>query len=201
MEVHTTARRVKVTPAVQRHLDERLAKLARYVPELREAHVKLTAEKYRHRAEILIRVRHEDLVGREEAPDLISAFEGAAEHLEKQLRKVKETKSRKVAARRLANGEVRRTAAVAALGTGARASRRGAAAAFEDDVPEELGSRRPRVVRASSPDGKPLTLDEAVDRVLADGLQFLVYIDSKSERPCVLYRRPDGELALIEARR
>jgi putative sigma-54 modulation protein len=201
MEVHTTARRVKVTPAVQRHLDERLAKLTRYVPELREAHVKLTAEKYRHRAEILIRVRREDLVGSEEAADLVSAVEGAVLHLEKQLRKIKEKKSRKVVSRRLANGEVRRAAAVAALGTGTRASRRSEPADFEEEELEEPGPRRPRVVRASSPDGKPLTLDEAVDRVVADGLPFLVFIESKSERPCVLYRRPDGDLALIEARR
>jgi putative sigma-54 modulation protein len=195
MEVHTTARRVKVTPAVRRLLDERLAKLTRYLPELREAHVKLTAEKYRHRAEILIRVRHEDVIAKEEAADLLSAADGALDRLEEQLRRLKEKKSRRVAARRVADGGVRRSAAAAALGVEPRAARSRAAA----EPAPEAAERRPRVLR-SAVGLRTLTVDEAVDRLLADELPFLVFVDRRSERPCVLHRRPDGNLALVEGR-
>ncbi len=196
MEVHTTARRVKVTPAVRRLLDERLAKLTRYLPELREAHVKLTAEKYRHRAEILIRVRHEDVVAKAEAADLLSAADGALDRLEEQLRRLKEKKSRRVAARRVADGGVRRSAAAAALGVEPRAAR-GRPAPAPEPGPEP--EPRPRVVR-SAVGLRTLSVDEAVDRLLTDELPFLVFVDRRSERPCVLHRRPDGNLALVEGR-
>jgi len=196
MEVHTTARRVKVTPAVRRLLDERLAKLTRYLPELREAHVKLTAEKYRHRAEILIRVRHEDVVAKAEAADLLSAADGALDRLEEQLRRLKEKKSRRVTARRVADGGVRRSAAAAALGVEPRAAR-GRLALAPEPGPE--AEPRPRVVR-SAVGLRTLSVDEAVDRLLTDELPFLVFVDRRSERPCVLHRRPDGNLALVEGR-
>ena len=196
MEVHTTARRVKVTPAVRRLLDERLAKLTRYLPELREAHVKLTAEKYRHRAEILIRVRHEDVVAKAEAADLVSAADGALDRLEEQLRRLKEKKSRRVTARRVADGGVRRSAAAAALGVEPRAAR-GRLALAPEPGPE--AEPRPRVVR-SAVGLRTLSVDEAVDRLLTDELPFLVFVDRRSERPCVLHRRPDGNLALVEGR-
>jgi ribosomal subunit interface protein len=196
MEVHTTARRVKVTPAVRRLLDERLAKLTRYLPELREAHVKLTAEKYRHRAEILIRVRHEDVVAKAEAADLLSAADGALDRLEEQLRRLKEKKSRRVTARRVADGGVRRSAAAAALGVEPRAARRRPA---PEPEPGPEAEPRPRVVR-SAVGLRTLSVDEAVDRLLTDELPFLVFVDRRSERPCVLHRRPDGNLALVEGR-
>ena len=196
MEVHTTARRVKVTPAVRRLLDERLAKLTRYLPELREAHVKLTAEKYRHRAEILIRVRHEDVVAKAEAADLLSAADGALDRLEEQLRRLKEKKGRRVTARRVADGGVPRSAAAAALGVEPRAAR-GRLALAPEPGPE--AEPRPRVVR-SAVGLRTLSVDEAVDRLLTDELPFLVFVDRRSERPCVLHRRPDGNLALVEGR-
>jgi putative sigma-54 modulation protein len=196
MEVHTTARRVKVTPAVRRLLDERLAKLTRYVPELREAHVKLAAEKYRHQAEILIRVRHEDVIAKEEAADLLSAVDGAADRLEMQLRRLKEKKSRRVVARRVADGGVRRSAAAAALGVEPRPARSRPGRPASPAAAE----RRPRVLRSGA-ETKPLSVDEAVDRLLAEELPFLVFVDSRSERPCVLHRRPDGNLVLVEGRR
>lgn len=201
MEVRTTARHVKVTPAVQRHLDERIQKLTRYVPELSEAHVKLSAEKHRHLAEILIHVRHEDLVAREEAPDLLDAIDGAAIRLEHQVRRLKEKKSRKLAARRNDDAGLPRSAAQVAMGLTRAAARARPAKRAPAEEPVESVDGRPRVVRARIPEGKPLSVDEAVDRLLEDRLAFLVFVDSRSERPCVLYRRRDGQLALLEARR
>jgi putative sigma-54 modulation protein len=197
MEIHTTARRVKVTAAVQRHLDERISKLTRYVPELAEAHVKLTAEKYRHRAEILIHVRHRELVAKEESNDLLAAIDAAADRLENQLRRLKDKKSRKVASRRVAPQEPRRSAARAALGLVSPASKIPAPRASAR--PSGNGSRS-RVVRDRRPQGKPLSVEEAADRLEESGDSFVVFVDSASDLLCVLYRRKDGQLGLVESR-
>lgn len=193
MEIHMTGRHVKVAPAVQRRLAERLGKLTRYVPELAEAHVKLSAEKYRHRAEILIHVRHEDHVARGEAPDAEAAVEAACDRLEAQVRKLKERKSRKVASRRQANGELRRSAARAALEEPTRGRGNGRASAAHDGA-------TPRVLRDRAAAAKPISLAQAAERLEDSGDDFVVFVDSTSGRPAVLYRRKDGQLALVEAR-
>jgi ribosomal subunit interface protein len=205
MEIHTTARRVRMTPAAQRHLEERLSKVARYVKELQgdgtTAHVKLSGEKHGVRAEILLRVRHEDLVAREDADDALSALDGAVGRLEHQLRRLKEKKSRKVAARRVAKAPVPRAAAQLALGVtpGRRAK---AAKATAEGRPVAAASARaavasrPRIVRLRAP-AVPLTLDEAVERFEESGETLLYFTDRDSGRPSVLFRRRDGQLAML----
>jgi putative sigma-54 modulation protein len=202
MEVRTTARRVKVTPAIQDHLEQRLAKLQRYVPELDRAEVKLSSEKHRYRAEILLHVRHRDRVAQEEAADLTAAIDGAASRLESQLRRLKD-RNKKAAARRTVNGPVPRSAARAALEPVAKRRTRSTtphrSRADEAEFADDEG--RPSIVRSRMPAGKPLSVEEAADHLLESNLEFLVFVDSKSELPCVLYRRGDGRLGLIEARR
>jgi putative sigma-54 modulation protein len=204
MEVRTTARRVKVTPAIQDHLEQRLAKLQRYVPELDKAAVKLSLEKHRYKVEILLHVRHRDRVAQEEAGDLTAAIDGAANRLETQLRRLKD-RSNRAATRRTVNGPVHRSAARAALEPDVK---RNSSTETKTPARPRTAKRkaipleeRPEVVRSRMPAGKPLSVEEAADELLESNLEFLVYIDSKSECPCVLYRRGDGRLGLIEARR
>ena len=202
MEVRTTARRVKLTPSVLEHLEQRLEKLKRYAQELDHADVKLTSEKHRFKAEILIHVRHRDRVAQEEASDLTAAIDGAASRLERQLQRLKDRGVR-ASSRPKTNGATPRSAARAALepvslvpdkaATDARQSREGAT--------EATPGRRPEIVRRRLGADKPMSLDEACDHLMESGLEFLVFLDSRSERPCVLYRRRDGRLGLIEARR
>jgi putative sigma-54 modulation protein len=193
MEIHMTGRHVRVTPAVRRRLAERLDKLTRYIPELAEAHVKLSAEKYRHIAEILIHVRHEDHVARAEAAEPAAAVEAACDRLEAQVRKLKEKKNRKP--RRQPNGVLRRSAARVALevplGRTGRGNGRAAAPARDT---------APRVLRDRLAAAKPISLAQAAERLDESGDDFVVFVDDVSGRPGVLYRRKDGQLALVEAR-
>ena len=196
MDVRVTARRVRMTPAAKRQLQARLEKLRRYVPELDRADVKISGEKHRVEAEVLLRVRHKDRVAVEEAGDLETALDGAVDRLEHQLRRLKEKGSRS-AARVRDDGILRRSATRAAL-----------ASARRPDEPAPRG--RPRamaaapdrnaVIRQRMPAGKPLSLEEAVERLTENDEAFLVFLDSRSERPCILYRRKDGRLAVVEAR-
>ena len=207
MEIRTTARRVRMTPAAHQHLEERLSKVARYVRDLQgdgtTAHVKLTGEKNRVLAEILLHVRHEDVIARGDADDVWSALDGAADRLEHQLRRLKERKSRKVVARRTAKAEIPRAAAQLALGVAAGRSKRATAAnrGAEDGGRRGPASRTtdtapPRVVRVRAL-AMPLTIEEAVARFETAGEPLLYFTDRDSGRASVLYRRRDGQLALL----
>jgi len=195
MKIQMTGRHVTVPAAVKRRLAERLEKLTRYLPELSEAQVKLSAQKYRHTAEILIHVRHEDHVSRGEAGDLESAIDAAADRLEAQVRKLKEKRMKRVAAHKAPDGPLRRSAARAALEV-APAPRATRGNGKEDGV--SLG--RVRVVRDRQADAKPMSLAQAAAQLQESEAEFIVFVDAESGRPCVLYRRGDGQLALVEAR-
>lgn len=197
MDVRTTARRVKLTPAIQDHLEQRLSKFKRYVPELDQVEVKLSSEKHRYKAEILLHVRHRDRVAQEEAPDLREAIDGAASRLENQLRRLKD-RNKRAAARRHMNGPMPRRSARASFETADHGE--GMGAEIESPGPDSDGGL-PTIVRSHWPEGKPLSAEEAAEQLLASNQEFLVFVNSKSERPCVLYRRSDGSLGLIEARR
>ena len=199
MKIQMTARHLRVPAPIKRRLDERLERLTRYVPELSEAQVKLSVERYVHQAEILIHVRHEDHVARGQAGDLESAIDEACDRLEAQLRRLKEKRSRKVAARRMTDGPLRRSAARAALEEAvapARPARQGNGAAREESVP----AGKVRVVRDKAAAAKPISVAQAAARLEETDGGFVVFVDSGSGRPCVLYRRGDGQLALVEAR-
>jgi len=198
MKIQMTGRHITVPAAVKRRLAERLDKLTRYLPDLSEAQVKLSAQKYRHTAEILIHVRHEDHVSRGEAGDLESAIDSAADRLEAQVRKLKEKRMKRVAAHKAPDGPLRRSAARAALEV-APAPRQARGNGREDEVNTGAGGRV-RVVRDRQADAKPISLAQAAAQLVESEAGFIVFVDSDSGRPCVLYRRADGQLALVEAR-
>jgi putative sigma-54 modulation protein len=93
MKISTTARHCELAPEDRTFVQQRLERLLRYFRDprdLMEAHVVVGVEKYRHSAEITLKLRHGEVVSREEANDSRAAIEQAAEHLEQQIRRLKE---------------------------------------------------------------------------------------------------------------
>ena len=93
MKVNTTARHCELDPEVRLFTQQRLERLLRYFRDPRdliEAHVVVAAEKYRHSAEITLKLRRGEVVGREQADDPRAAIDLAAERIEHQIRRIKE---------------------------------------------------------------------------------------------------------------
>ena len=206
MQIHTTCRHTRMTPALTRLLEERLQKLERF-QAVREAHVVLIAEKYRQIAEIVLKTRGKDFVCRAESRDMAASIEDAAARLERQLKKLKEKKS----TQRLHDGT--RVNGDDALG----AVRSAARAAIERGTAEKSAGKKPskkaqRVASARDGDGgrlgpaivsakphpKPLSLEEATLELTSNGDEFLAFVNAETEELNVLYRRKDGDLGWIE---
>jgi ribosome hibernation promoting factor len=99
MNVSTTARHCELDPEVRIFAQERLERLLRYFRDprdLMEAHVVVAAEKYRHSAEITLKLRRGEVVGKEQADDPRAAIDLAAERLEHQIRRLKEKRQARV---------------------------------------------------------------------------------------------------------
>src|SRR5262245_28389523 len=93
MKISTTARHCELDPEIRIYAQQRLERLLRYFRnprDLMEAHVVVALEKYRHSAEITLKLRRGEVVGREQADDARAAIELAAERLEHQIRRLKE---------------------------------------------------------------------------------------------------------------
>ena len=109
MHVTTTARHCELEPEIRQFAQDRLSKLSRYARDILEAHLVVTAEKYRHSAEITLRLKRHEMVSREEANDARAAIEQATGRLEEQMRRLKEKRlerKRGTRARNEANGLV-----------------------------------------------------------------------------------------------
>src|ERR1700689_5953539 len=89
MNVEYTGRHYEVTPAVRKEVETGLAKIRKILGDKFEAHVVLSVEKHRHKAEITISPRNGPLVGLAQAKDMMIAVNEARGHLEKKAVKYK----------------------------------------------------------------------------------------------------------------
>ena len=90
MHITTTARHCEIDPEDKLFAQTHLEKLSRYASDLREAHLTISCENYRHTAEIAVKLRDHDFVGRETANSVRTAMIEAIAGVEHQIRKLKE---------------------------------------------------------------------------------------------------------------
>jgi putative sigma-54 modulation protein len=90
MRISTTARHCEIDPEDRLYAEQRLEKLSRFTRKILEAHLVLSAENYRHSAEITLKVNGREMVSREEANVPRTAIAAAADRLEQQIRKLKD---------------------------------------------------------------------------------------------------------------
>jgi len=90
MQISTTARHCELAPELRALALERLERCTRFAQDLHDARLIVTAEKFRHTAEVTVRLNHHEMVCREEAEEMRVAIDRAIDGLEEQLRRFKE---------------------------------------------------------------------------------------------------------------
>ena len=93
MQISMTARHCELDAQVREFAQQRLAKLERFARDIQEAHLVVTAEKFRFTAEITLRIKHHEMVSREESDTSKLAIDQAADRLEQQLRRLKDKRT------------------------------------------------------------------------------------------------------------
>jgi putative sigma-54 modulation protein len=177
MRVEYTGRHTEIAPAVREMADRKLGKLSRVLRGITDVHVILTADDARSTAEVTVHSKNLDLAATEEGHDPATVVSDVIDKLLRQAKrhtgKIKERKRR---------GPSRPTAVWEGV--------------MRPTPPTEDGA--PRVIRTRRFVAKPMTVEEAVLEVGAAPDGFLVFRDAATEKVNVLYRRPDGNLGLIE---
>lgn len=192
MRLELTGRHVRITPGIKRLVDERLEKLDRLLHDrVVSVQVVLYLEKYRHRVEMTVHARGEHFFhGTGSGTGWELAVNQALTKINQQVRKLKG---------KWDDGKRQRISAAKASAAAPRPER-GGRGFGERRRPEEGDGqpRAPRVVRVRSRAAKPMTIEDAAAE-LGDGHDaVIVFRNSVNDAVTVLFRRPDGNLGLIE---
>jgi putative sigma-54 modulation protein len=160
------------------YVDERLQKLKKYVDSPAEAHVVLSVEKFRNVAEINLTANGLNVNAKEEEKDMHLAIDNAIVKIERQLKKHKE----KIRGHK--NNSLREE------GVEAR-----------EPIPDDLEeSTDAKIVEVKKLVLTPMSLEDALMEMETTKDRFVLYRDSTTENISVMYRREDGNYALIEAK-
>ena len=191
--VTVTGRHLAVTAAINDYAQKKIESLHLDYPRIIEAHVILEVDKYRHRAEVvLICANHITIEASEECTDLYCSLDQVAGKVARQMRKYK--------TRMMKQHRPHRNATVRYLEEQVYS-----ADAFEDlegDVVTAPGyherAAEPEVVKTEKYPVKPMYVDEAVLQMQMSSRQFVVFLNAKTDKVSVLYRRKKGDYGLIE---
>jgi putative sigma-54 modulation protein len=180
MRVDITGRHLEITPALRQLIERRLARLERILNDSAvSATVILTLEKYRHRAEVIVRARGDHtLRGLGEGNGWTLAIRQATEKVEQQAKRLKSKwaeRKRSATSRRAPAPDVRARARA--------------------EAPDGGGAR---IIRATRYAVKPMSVEDAAMRVEDATESFVVFRNADSDAISILYRRKDGHLGLIE---
>ena len=193
MRLELTGRHVDITPALRRVVESKLAKLERLLNHRAvSAHAVLTREKHRHRADITLHARGERFLhGVADTDTWETSVSQAVEKITQQAQKVKgKWQPRK------GRASVRGDRSVASMGD------LGEAAAVRPAEPPRARprarTRMPAILRTSRQAIKPMSVADAARELNAGGDGVVVFRDVETAALSVIYKRPDGELTLVE---
>ncbi len=172
MNIIINGRHLEITPALRNYAEEKIGKFDKYISNISEAVVTLGVEKYRHKAEVLLKINGVMIQAESVTGEVYSAIDEVVEKLEKQIVKHKE----KLHSYR--KGEKRVLEAVAT-------------------PPTEKG----RIIKHKKFEMKPMDPEDAVNNMELLDKDFFIFANLTSGDINVIYRRKDGNYGLIEPTR
>ena len=173
MQTDITFKNMDSSDALKDYALKRLSKMDKYIDRTAEAHVVLSVEKRRHKADVTLTANSAKINAVEITEDLYAAIDMVMDKIENQ---VKKHRSRL---------RERRTETL-------KGERALASEAAAEGVAEEPTISVEKLV------AKPLDPEEAAMQLSASRQDFLVFRNSRSREINVIYKRKDGNIGLIE---
>jgi len=171
MNILVNGRHLEITPALKSYAEEKIKKFEKYSSDITEATVTLSIEKYRHKAEVLLKANGILIQAESVTGEIYSAIDEVSEKLDRQVKKYTE----KLIAHR--KGSPRN--------------------AETEPVPSSLHEGA-RIIKNKRFELKPMSSDEAAMQMELLDKSFYVFINDISGDINVIYRRQDGNFGLIE---
>lgn len=188
MQVSVSGKHIDVGDALRTHVEGRLTSgVGKYFDRALEAQVQFSKARHLYRSSISVHAKRGlSVQANGEADDIYAAFDGAADRIEKRLRRYK---------RRLHDHHARRLTD----GDGALTARQAVIAAEDEESQEPVhGTDGPVTIAETTMSVHSLTVSEAVMRMELAELPVLMFRHSGSGRLNVVYRRNDGNIGWLD---
>lgn len=168
MNIIINCRQMDLTRNLKDYAEDKIGKFNKYLGDISEATVTLSVEKYRHKAEVLIKSNGSFIQAESTTGEMYSSIDEVVEKLAKQVRKHKE---KTVSHRKSKSKET------------------------EQHPAEEAA---PTIIKNKSYNIKPMSVEEAAMQMDLSDKSFFVFTNASSGNINVLYKRTDGNFGLIE---
>jgi putative sigma-54 modulation protein len=169
MHIDITFKNVDPSEALKDYATKRLSKIGKYIDRPAEAHVILSVEKIRHKAEVTLNADGVIVNAVEITEDLYAAIDMVMDKVERQIKKHKQKlQERKGQARTVSQ------------------------------APDASDERSPRVIREKEYFVKPMSVEEAVLQIGVSGKEFLIFQNTDSKQINLIYKRTDGDWGVVE---
>ena len=168
MNIIINCRHMDLTKNIKDYAEEKIGKFSKYIGNITEATVTLSVEKYRHKAEVHLKVNGSLIQAESTTGELYSSIDDVVEKLARQVKKYKD---KHVSLRKNKNKSV---------------------------APPEPEQAPPSIIKNKSYSIKPMGVEEAAMQMDLLGKEFFVFTNASSGSINVLYKRDDGNFGLIE---
>src|SRR5215469_1252819 len=199
LPIQVTGRHVSVTEAMKEYCRRRLACLHLDYPKIIEVQMILDVEKYRHTADVILHCsNHITLEASTESDDMYASIDQVVDKIARQMRKYK---TRLMQRHRPRRHGIRHLEEKVLRWEWADAAEEGSRAELSHPLEEEAAvpdQSGPQVIHSEKYPVKPMFIDEAVLQMEMSSKQFLVFLNAKTEKVSVMYRRKSGDFGLIE---
>ncbi len=174
MNIIVSGRHLDITPALRDYAESKVKKFGKYLSSISEALVTLSVEKYRHKAEVLLKANGVTIQAESVTGEIYASIDEVIEKLERQVKKHKE----KLTSRRKENRP-------ASLPSSSLSSE-------EETTPDIKIIKRNRFAM------KPMTPEEAAMQMELLDKDFFVFRNAENGSINVIYKGGDGDFELIE---
>jgi putative sigma-54 modulation protein len=93
MQINVTGQHLEITDSIRDYVTTKMAKLERHIDTVTNAHVILSVEKLRQKAEATIHINGANLFAEAEDENLYAAIDALTDKLDRQVKKHKEKRS------------------------------------------------------------------------------------------------------------
>ncbi len=184
MELTVKSHQIRLTSELQAYIDRKVGKLDRFLDRVLDAKLELREVQprtggVRHIAQLTIATNFAVLRAEEEAADVHAAVDAAATKMERQIARYRN----KWKSRRRGHHE-----AVPEL----------PALELEPEAAEEEHGQDGAILRTKTFSSKPIDEDEAVEQMELLGHTFFAFINARTGKVNVVYRRRSGGYGLLQ---
>jgi putative sigma-54 modulation protein len=178
MQLAISGKNLEVTDSLRAYVEKKIGRLDRYLPNVTDARVELVVENTRAAkdsqiAQVTLRTKQAILRAEEASTDMFASIDAVFEKMQRQADRYK----------------------------GKRWSKRGAVEGIEAPVAaEEAAAEEPvsRISRIKRFPMTPMDEEEAIDQMELLGHDFFVFFNVNQSQINVVYKRRDGDYALIQ---